>query len=98
MEKKQITGIICVPTVSNTGNAFEALNRISGMLGHFHCTQLEDAALMKYNGIISSEHKNTLEDIAKKYNFTLIYIEMYEDDDRATDNIINLIDNENITQ
>ena len=95
MEKKQITGIICVPTVINPGNAFEALNRISDMLGHFHCTPLEDVALMKYDSIISSEHKNTLEDIAKQYNFTLIYIEMYEDDDRATDNTINIINNEN---
>ena len=52
MEKKQITGIICVPTVSNPGDAFKALNRISSMLGNFYCTQLEDAALMKYDGII----------------------------------------------
>ena len=97
MEKKQITGIVCVPTVSNPGDAFKALNRISSMLGNFYCTQLEDAALMKYDGIISSEHKDTLEKIAKEYYFTLMYIEMYEDDDRATDNTINLINNIDVT-
>ena len=96
MEKKQITGIICIPTVSGPGNAFEALNKISGMLGHFHCESLEDAALLKYNGIISSEHKDKLEEIAKPYNFTLMYIEMYDDDKRATDNTINLIDHEEV--
>lgn len=94
MEKKKITGIICIPTASNTGNAFEALTKISGMLGNFHCDSHNDAALLKYNGIISSEHKDKLEEIAKAYYFTLMYIEMYEDDDRASDNTINLIYNE----
>ena len=96
MGKKKVTGIICIPTVSNPGNAFEALNRVSGMLGHFHCESNDDVALLKYNGIVSNEHKDKLEEIVKPYNLTLMYIELYDDDDRATDNTINLIDHEEI--
>lgn len=96
MEKKKITGIICVPSAINPGNAFKALDEISGMLGHFHCTMSEDAALMRYDGIVSSEHKDKLEEIAKSYNFTLMYIEMYEDDEKLDNNTINLINNEDI--
>lgn len=91
MEKKIITGIICVPTTNDAKNVFEALNRISGMLGHLHCSTSDDAALLKYNGLISSEHKNKLEDIAEQYHFILTYIEMYDDDERLTNNTINLI-------
>ena len=96
MEKKKVTGIICIPTISNPGNAFEALNKISGMLGHFHCTESHDIAALKYNGIISSEHKAKLEEIAIAYYFTLMYIEMYEDDDRVSNNTINLIGHEEV--
>ena len=96
MEKKQITGIICIPTASDTGNAFEALNRISGMLGNFYCTISDEAAALKYDGIISSEHKDKLEEIAKAYYFTLMYIKMYEDDDRVNNNTINLIGHEEV--
>ena len=96
MEKKKITGIICVPATNDTGNAFETLDKISNMLGHFHCTISNDAALLQYNGIISSEHKDELEKIAEGYDFTLMYIEMYEDDERFGNNTINLINNEEI--
>lgn len=66
------------------------------MLGHFHCSISDDAALFQYNGIISSEHKDELEEIAKPYYFTLMYIEMYEDDERLGNNTINLIDHEEV--
>lgn len=96
MEKKKITGIICIPKVGDTGNAFQALNKISDMLGQFHCTISNDAALLQYNGIILNEYKKKLIEIAEDYNFTLIYIEMYKDDEKLDDNTINLINNENI--
>lgn len=96
MEKKKITGIICIPKVGDTGNAFQALNKISDMLGQFHCTISDETATLKYNGVISSEHKDELTKIAEDYNFTLIYIEMYENDERLDNNTINLINNEDI--
>ena len=92
-ERKIITEIICVPTVSNAGNAFTVLDEISNMLGKFYCKKSDDAALLKYNGLISNEHKEELEKIAEYYNFALMYIETYEDDERLSNNTINLIGN-----
>lgn len=63
------------------------------MLGKFHCTTSDDAAMLKYNGIISSAHKNKLEEIAENYDFALMYIEMYENDERLNNSTINLIGN-----
>ena len=77
--KKFITAIYAVPTTSQSPNAFKLIEKIAYHLGLFNCDLCDDAAAVAYEGIIREENKQKLIDIAKKDNYTLVFIEAEED-------------------
>lgn len=91
MEKKIITGIFLIPTASNPSNAFGIANMIGNQIGHFNCEIQTDAAVIKYEGKLSDEHKEKLDKIADNNCYALMYIEAYDDDERISYNTINLL-------
>ena len=91
MEKKIITAIVLIPTVPNPSNAFSIANMIGNQIGHFNCEIETDAAVIKYEGKLSNEHKEKLDKIADNNCYALMYIEAYTDDERINYNTINLL-------
>ena len=91
MEKKIITGIFLIPTASNPSNAFSIANMIGNQIGHFNCKIQTDAAIIKYEGKLSDEHKERLDKIADNNCYALMYIEAYDDDERLSCNTISLL-------
>ena len=91
MEKKIITGIFLIPTVPNPSNAFSIANMIGNQIGRFNCEIQNDAAVIKYEGKLSDEHKERLDKIADNNCYALLYIEAYNDDERLNYNTINLL-------
>ena len=90
-EKKIITGIFIVPTSSNLSSAFNIANMIGNQIGHFNCEIQTNAAVIKYEGKLSNEHKETLDKIADNNCYALLYIEAYADDERINCNTISLL-------
>ena len=91
-EKKIITGILLIPTASNPSNAFGIANMIANQIGHLNCKVQTDAAVIKYEGKLSNEHKEILDKIADNNCYALLYIEAYDDnDERISYNTIDLL-------
>lgn len=76
--KKFITAIYAIPTTSQSPNAFKLIEKLVHHLGLFNCDLCNDAAAVAYEGIIPEENKQKLIDIAKKDDYTLIFIEAEE--------------------
>lgn len=94
MEKKQlITGIVLIPATNNATNALKVLEKVSNALGWLHCTTC-DVAMLRYEGLISDEQKNKINKIVEQYNYVLMYIEAYEEDERLTNDTICLTNEE----
>lgn len=76
--EKFITAIYAVPTTNQSPNAFKIIEKIVYHLGLFNCNLCDEAAAVAYEGIISEENKQKLISIAKKDNYTLVFIEAEE--------------------
>lgn len=53
-----------------------------------------DVAMLRYEGLISDEQKNKINKIVEQYNYVLMYIEAYEEDERLTNDTICLTNEE----
>lgn len=74
-----ITEIYAIPTTNQSPNVFKTIEKIIHQLGAFNCDICDDAAAISYESIISAERKAMLQDIAKKDNYTLLFIEAEEE-------------------
>lgn len=91
MEKKIITGIYLIPTSSTPQNPFRIADLIAAQIGHLNCETQDDAAVIKYEGKLSNERKETLNKIADSNCYALLYVEAYKDDEHITYDTINLL-------
>lgn len=91
MEKKIVTGIFRIAPEFPTPNPFNIANLIAAQIGHLNCEIQNDAAVIKYEGKLSDEHKERLDKIADNNCYALMYIEAYNDDERMNYNTINLL-------
>lgn len=80
MEKKQmITGLYFIPTSDGACCAFSVVDRIACQLGYLNCKTQDDAAVIKYNGLLSEENKKKLTGLAEEHSFIIAYIEAEDD-------------------
>lgn len=76
MEKKQmLTGLYIIPTSNDSCNVFNVIDKIACQLGYLNCETQNDAAVIKYDGLLSKENKEKLTSLAEEYNFIIAYIE-----------------------
>ena len=76
MEKKQmLTVLFFVPTSNASCNAFNIVDKVACQLGYLNCEKQDDAAIIKYDGLLSKENKEKLTELAKEYQFVIAYVE-----------------------
>lgn len=91
MEKKQIlTGLYFIPTKNDATNVFNTVNKIAQQLGYLNCEADDNAAAIKYEGIIQEEHKEKLIKIANENHFTIMFIEAEYETPYADNNTIRI--------
>ena len=72
MEKKQmLTGLYIIPTSNDSCNVFNVIDKIACQLGYLNCETQNDAAVIKYNGLLSKENKEKLTSLAEEHQFTI---------------------------
>lgn len=74
-EKQMLTGLYFIPTSNDSCNVFNVIDKIACQLGYLNCETQDDAAVIKYNGLLSEENKKTLTSLAEEHNFIIAYIE-----------------------
>ena len=76
MEKKQmLTGLYFIPTSNDSCNVFNVVDKIACQLSYLNCETQDDAAVIKYNGLLSEVNKQKLTSLAEEHHFTIAYIE-----------------------
>ena len=76
MEKKQmLTGLYFIPTLNTSCDVFNVVDKIACQLGYLNCETRDDAAAIKYDGLLSKENKEKLTNLAKSHQFIIAYIE-----------------------
>jgi hypothetical protein len=89
MEKKQmLTGLYFIPKSNDACNVFGVVDKIVQQLGYLNCETQDDAAVVKYNGVLSQVIKTKLTDLADDHDFVIAYIEAeYETPFAACDTV-----------
>lgn len=76
MEKKQmLTLLFFIPTSNASCDAFNVADKIACQLGYLNCEIQDDAAIIKYDGLLSKEAKEKLTKLADERNFLIAYTE-----------------------
>ena len=80
METNFITAILVIATAKNSlFPAHKMCETISNYVGRLNCEINDEIATVCYNGILSKENKDKLQDVAKNGEFTLLFLEAEED-------------------
>jgi hypothetical protein len=80
METNFITAILIIATTKNSPfPAHKMCETISNYVGKLNCEINDEMAIVRYNGILSDENKNKLQEVAKNNVFTLLFLEAEED-------------------
>ena len=80
METNFITAILVMATPKNSQlTAHKMCETISNYVGRLHSEINDEVSMVRYNGILSDEHKNKLQEVAKNNMFTLLFLEAEED-------------------
>jgi hypothetical protein len=91
MEATFITAILVMATTKNSPfTSHKMCEQISHYVGKLNCEINDEVAMVRYDGILSSENKNKLQDVAKENNFTLLFLEAEEDTEWIKDETIHV--------
>ena len=82
MKTNFITAILVMATNKNSQfTAHKVCEQIANYVGKLNCEINDEVAMVRYEGILSSENKNKLQEVAKTNAFTLLFPEAEEDTD-----------------
>lgn len=91
METNFITAILVIATAKNSQfTAHRMCEQIANYVGRLNCETNDEVAMIRYEGILSKENKNKLQDVAKNNAFTLLFLEAEEDTDWVKDETIHV--------
>lgn len=91
METNFITAILIVPTSKNAPfTAHRMCEQIANYVGRLNCETDDDIAVIRYEGILSKENKDKLQEVAKNNAFVLLFLEAEDDTDWVKDETIHV--------
>lgn len=91
METNFITAILIVATAKNSQfTAHRMCEQIANYVGRLNCEIDDEVAMIRYEGVLSKENKNKLQNVAKNNAFTLLFLEAEEDTDWIKDETIHV--------
>lgn len=99
-KQKMPTGIFLIPTlhISPSRDANEAIDAIIFQLGALNCEKDDDAAVIKYNGLLSAETKEILNKEIKCHGHLIMYLEAEYETPFANDDTFHIPTNEEMVE
>ena len=99
-EQTMLTGIFLIPTlhVSAARNANDAIHAIIFQLGALNCEADNNAAVIKYNGLLSKEIKEILNKEIKCHGHVALFIEAEKETSFANDDTFHIPTNEEMVE
>lgn len=99
METNVITAILVMATPKNSQlTAHRVCEQIANYVGRLNCEINDEVAMIRYDGILSNEHKNKLQEVAKSHMFTLLFLEAEEDTKWIKDETIHIPSNDEMKE
>lgn len=91
METNFITAILVMATAKNSQfTAYRMCEQIANYVGKLNSEINDEVTMVRYNGILSKENKDKLQNIAKENNFALLFLEAEEDTEWIKDETIHV--------
>lgn len=91
METNFITAILVIATTKNAPfTSHKMCEQIANYVGRLNCETNDEVAMVRYEGILSKENKDKLQNIAKENNFALMFLEAEEDTDWIKDETVHI--------
>lgn len=91
MKTNFITAILVMPTNKNSQlTAYKMCERIANYVGKLNCEISDEAAIIRYDGILSFENKDKLQNVAETESFALLFLETEKDTDWVKDETIHI--------
>lgn len=91
METNFITAILVMATNKNSQlTAHKVCEQIANYVGRLNCEINDEVAMVRYEGVLSSENKNKLQEVAKNNAFTLLFLEAEDDTNWIKDETIHV--------
>ena len=91
METSFITAILVMATNKNSQfTAHKMCEQIANYVGRLNCEINDEVAMVRYEGVLSSENKNKLQEVAKNNAFTLLFLEAEDDTNWIKDETIHV--------
>lgn len=91
METTFITAILVMATNKNSQlTAHKVCEQIANYVGRLNCEINDEVAMVRYEGVLSKENKDKLQEVAKNNAFMLLFIEAEDDTDWVKDETIHI--------
>lgn len=91
MKTNFITAIFVIATAKNSQfTAHKMCEQIANYVGRLNCKTDDEVAVISYEGILSKENKNKLQEVAKNNAFVLLFLEAEKDTDWVKDETIHI--------
>lgn len=99
MKTNFITAILVMATNKNSQlTSYKMCEQISHYVGKLNCEINDEVAMVRYDGILSKENKDKLQEVAKNNAFTLLFLEAEEDTTWIKDETIHVPSNDEMKE
>ena len=91
MKTNFITAILVMSTQKNSQfTAYRMCEQIANYVGKLNCEISDEASIVRYDGVLSSNNKNKLQEVAENNAFALLFLETEKDTNWIKDDTIHI--------